>query len=90
MDFGPDGKLYVCDISGNVRAYDLSTLTNGNFPSMAVVVPKLELALVASSGTIVASLNGLCLGLTLDPNSTASAPILWVSYSGQLLLLKAS
>ncbi len=65
MVWGPDGRLYVSDVVGNIYAYTFDFANRK----------------VTATQTITAVQNRLVLGITVDPASTPSNVILWVSHS---------
>jgi N-acetylneuraminic acid mutarotase len=65
MDWGPDGRLYVLDVIGNIYALTIDT----------------DSQTVQDTETIPGIQPRLALGLTIDPDSTASNVTLWVSHS---------
>jgi glucose/arabinose dehydrogenase/N-acetylneuraminic acid mutarotase len=70
MSFGPDGRLYVATLFGDIRAirFDAQTRT--------VISNELITTIRTTEGG-----NRLTLGLAVDPDSTPDNVILWVAHS---------
>jgi glucose/arabinose dehydrogenase len=66
LAWGPDGRLYALEIGGKIHAFKLDAQKH--------VVP-------SKSFTITTLGNRTAIGLTIDPASTPSNVILWVSHS---------
>lgn len=69
MAMGPDGRLYVATLFGTIHAFTLNSETRTFTDEVITTIPDQE------GG------NRLTLGLAIDPDSTASNVILWVSHS---------
>ncbi|MBW4697352.1 MAG: PQQ-dependent sugar dehydrogenase [Aphanocapsa lilacina HA4352-LM1] len=68
MVWGPDGRLYVAELFGTIRAFTLG-------PDKLPVSEQLITSLVDKQG------DRLLLGIAVDPASTAGNVILWVTHS---------
>jgi hypothetical protein len=68
--FGPDGKLYVGTLEGNILRYTLAADGTLGSPQIINTIRNRE-----SSGRLV-------IGLAFDPASTAENLVLWVSHNG--------
>lgn len=69
MAMGPDGRLYVATLFGTIHAFTLNSNTRTFTDEVIKTIP-------AQEGG-----NRLTLGLAIDPASTPSNVILWVSHS---------
>lgn len=69
IDVGPDGRVYVATLFGNIHAFTIYPETRTFEEEIITTIPDKEGA------------NRLTLGLTVDPDSTAENVILWVSHS---------
>jgi len=65
LEWGPDGRLYMLDVTGNIYAFTLDPINQT----------------IQATETITSIQPRLALGLTIDPDSTPSNVILWVSHS---------
>ncbi len=70
MSFGPDGKLYVATLFGDIRAIEFDRKTR------TVVSNQLISTIKTSAGG-----NRLTLGIAVDPDSTPDNVVLWVAHS---------
>jgi large repetitive protein len=71
MSFGPDGKLYVATLNGEIRAIKFDR------DRRKVISNELINTIKTNAGG-----DRLTLGLAVDPDSTADNVILWVAHSG--------
>ncbi len=69
MDVGPDGRLYVATLFGDIYAFTINPDTRSFTSELIETIPNSE------GG------NRLTLGLAVDPDSTANNVILWVGHS---------
>ena len=69
MDYGPDGRLYVATLFGDIYAFSIDPETRTYTEELIETIPNSE------GG------NRLTLGLAVDPDSTPSNVILWVGHS---------
>ncbi|MGB3295758.1 MAG: kelch repeat-containing protein [Phormidesmis sp.] len=69
MDVGPDGRLYVATLFGNIYAFDIDPQTRTFEQELITTIPDKE------GGS------RLTLGIAVDPDSTADNVILWVGHS---------
>jgi N-acetylneuraminic acid mutarotase/glucose/arabinose dehydrogenase len=70
MSFGPDGRLYVATLLGEIRAIRFNAQTR------SVISNELITTIRTAEGG-----NRLTLGLAVDPDSTADNVVLWVAHS---------
>ncbi|MEO0806841.1 MAG: kelch repeat-containing protein [Cyanobacteria bacterium J06643_4] len=69
MEFGPDGRLYVATLFGEIHAFELDYDTRSFTKELITTIPNNE-----GGGR-------LTLGLAIDPDSTATDVVLWVGHS---------
>lgn len=65
MDWGPDGRLYVADVTGVIHVYELDMVAHTVLTEQQITIRQ----------------NRLMLGLTVDSESTVDQIIIWVSHS---------
>jgi large repetitive protein len=69
MEYGPDGRLYVATLFGDIHALSINPDTRTFTREVIKTIPNSE------GG------NRLTLGIAVDPDSTADNVVLWVSHS---------